>query len=199
MSPVRRVLIAGLFGGFALFVWSVVTWTLLPLQRDVARTLPNEDRWVASLRDADLPGGIYVFPGVPDPRGIAPEERERLEQERADKMRRGPIGLLVYDPQGTAPNRMFWPIVRGLAMAVAAALFSAWTLSRVRVGSWALRIAFVLGLGVFAWTLGPGAQWAWFHYPSDYLSATLVDVLGGWLIVGIVQTGIVRNGQSRQR
>lgn len=198
MNRRRSLWLASLTGGLALFVWGIVTWTLLPIAGGAFRTLPNEDRVIADLRDRDLPAGVYVFPGVPDLAGLSAEERADAEAARTEKLRRGPVGVLVFDPAGTTPNRRFWPLVRGLAFALLAATFSGWALSRIGPATYLGRAAFVLALGLFAWTLGPGAQWAWFNYPSDYLLATLADSVGGWLIVGLVQAGIVRRGESRE-
>jgi hypothetical protein len=198
LSARRRLWTAGLAGGIALFVWGFVTWSLFPLTSGAFRTLPNEDRVAADLKDRGLAAGVYVFPGLPDLRGRTAEQKAEAVREREEKLRRGPVGVLVFDPQGTTPNRMFWPLARGLAFALAAAGFSGWALSRVGPASYLGRAAFVLALGLFAWALGPGTQWAWFNYPSDYLLATLIDGLGGWLIVGLVQAGILRRGESRE-
>lgn len=198
MSRRRKFLTAAFAGGIALFVWGVVTWTLIPLTSGVFRTLPNEDRVAADLKERGLAAGVYVFPGLPDLGGLTPEQRQEAERARDEKLRRGPVGVLVFDPQGTSPNRMFWPIARGLAFALAAAAFSAWALARVGPLPYLGRAGFVLALGLFAWALGPGTQWAWFNYPSDYLLATLAEGVGGWLIVGLVQAGILRGGESRE-
>jgi hypothetical protein len=189
---------AAVAGGIALFVWGAVTWTLVPLTSGVFRTLPNEERVTSDLRERGLAAGVYVFPGVPDLGGLNAEERAAAEEARVEKLRRGPVGVLVFDPEGTTPTRRFWPLLRGLGFALAAASFSMWALSRIGPATYLGRAGFVLALGVFAWALGPGTQWAWFNYPSDYLLATLAESVGGWLIVGLVQAGIVRRGESRE-
>lgn len=184
----KQIAIGGLSGGLALFVWSVVAWTFLPLEGNVLRALPSEGLVVEALRAAGAGEGIFV---IPAPIGPGPVD-EAAAAAREDKVRQGPTAVLVYDPSGTSPNRMFWPLARGVAFSLMATTFAAFALSRARLRSWAARVAFVLGLGVFAWVLGPGAQWVWFNYPTEYLLTSLVDALAGWLIVGIVQTGIVR-------
>jgi pullulanase/glycogen debranching enzyme len=38
----------------------------------------------------------------------------------------------------------------------------------MRIEAYFGRSLFVLGLGLFGWLLGPGMQWHWLGYPSDY-------------------------------
>jgi hypothetical protein len=179
-------------GGVALLVWSVVAWTLLPLHRSSLRRIEAEDRVVAALVEAGTPGGVYVIPGVPTAPGGSKEAAAAAMSDWEARASRGPLATLAYRPVGRAPGRMFRPIARGLALAVAAALFSAWALSRTRITVFLGRAAFVAGMGLFAWILGPAMQWNWFAYPAGYTTAVLLDALIGWAIVGIVQAGIVR-------
>jgi hypothetical protein len=184
----RRILLGGLAGGLALFVWSVTSWTLLPFEGSVFRALPSEAAIVEALRASGVQAGIYVVPAPLGPGAAGAAETEAREE----KLRRGPTAVVVYDPAGSSPNRMFWPLARGVVFCLLASTFAALALFMARMQSWAARVAFVTGLGLFAWVLGPGAQWVWFNYPTDYLLVSLADALAGWLIVGIVQTGIVR-------
>jgi hypothetical protein len=188
----RKVLLGGVAGGAVLFVWSVLAWTLLPLHQSSLGRFGAESRVVEALADARTPGGLYVIPGPPDLSGKSEEEQAAARKDWEDRASRGPVATLVYRPGGRSPSRMFRPMVRGLGLAVAAATFSAFALSRARIASHFGRVAFVLGMGLFAWLLGPGMQWNWFAYPADYTLSVLVDALAGWAIVGVVQAGIVR-------
>ncbi len=187
----RKVLLGGMAGGVALFVWSVVAWTLLPLHSPSVRRLPAEEQVIGALVTAKTSAGFYVIPGLPDPSGSLKERQEAMKawEERAGH---GPVATLVYNPAGRSPSRMFRPMIRGLALALACTLFSAWVLSRARIASHLGRVAFVLGMGSFSWFLGPAMQWNWFGYPGGHTLAMLADVVIGWAIVGVVQAGILR-------
>lgn len=188
----RNVWIGGLSAGMALFVWGVVAFTLFPLQQNTMRTLPAEDRIVDALRESGAPAGVYVFPGLAEaPKGDQ-EAKTRSEELREDKLRRGPRGILVFDPSGIAPNRMFRPLLKGFIASLLAGTFAAWALSRARIRRHRGRVAFVVALGAFGWLLGPASQGAWFSYPVEYLAASLAEALIGWTIVGVVLAGIVR-------
>ncbi len=188
----RKVLLAGLAGGVALFVWGIVAWTVLPVYGGALRTLPGEDRVVQALREGGATRGVYVVPALPRNLRKAGTPASEADQAWAEKFRRGPRALLVYDPSGRSPTRMFRPLARALALCLAAATFSAFVLSRLRIHGHFARIFFLTALGLFGWLLGPALLGVWFFYPADYLLAALAEALGGWLIVGVVQAGMVK-------
>lgn len=186
----RKVVLGGLSGGLALFIWGIVAWFVLPSHASLLRALPAEDRVVQALEGARTERGLYVIPAPPDLRGPTGDPAAQLAWE--ERMSRGPVALLVYQPEGWNPGRLFRPLVPGILLCLLAGTFASWALSRARIRSHPGRIAFVFGFGVFAWLLGPGSQWIWFHYPYDYALATLLDSVIGWAIVAVVQAGIVR-------
>jgi hypothetical protein len=187
----NKVILAGIAGGAALFVWGVVAWMLLPIHRTSMRTLPDEQRVVDALVGSGTSRGLYVVPAYPQASAGGAVDTG-AEEEWQRKASQGPLAVVVFEPAGHPPSRLFRRMIEGLLVCVVAAMFSAWALSRVRVGTYAGRAAFALGFGLVAWMLGPATEWIWLHYPTDYVLAALVDDLCGWAIVGAVQAGIVK-------
>lgn len=188
----RKVVLGGFAGGLALFIWGIVAWFVLPSHASLLRALPAEDRVVEALKQSGTERGLYVIPAPPEPRAPSAEAGEAAQRAWEERMSRGPVALLVYQPEGWDPEKLFRPLVPGIVLCLLAGTFASWALSRARISSHFGRIAFVFGFGVFAWLLGPGTQWIWFHYPYDYAVATLLDSVIGWAIVAVVQAGIVR-------
>lgn len=184
----RKVWAGGGAAGLALFVWSVLAWTFVPIYETALRTLPVEAEIVEILRREDVPSGVYLFPGIAPPSSAASAASHDWE----DRVREGPLGLLVVRERGAAPNRMFRPLASMFAVQFLAGLFASWTLSRARLSGNPARIGFVIGLGLFAWLLGTGLPAVWFHYPAGWLLATFLDAVAGWALVGVVLAGIVR-------
>ncbi len=80
-----------LFGGLALFVWSTISWMVLPWHNATLNTFTNEDE-VARVLKANASGrGIYVYPGEHHTPGLTPEQRKRAEEAVMDKMKTGPF------------------------------------------------------------------------------------------------------------
>jgi hypothetical protein len=190
----RKILIGGLAGGMALFAWGIVSWEFFPWHERVTRSLPDEAGVVEALRGSGMDRGVYVIPGRPPASGSGPEAREDWER----RIREGPVALLVYRPGGVAPNRMFRPLTRGLLVAFLVSTLAAAALQRARIEPFAGRVGFVLGIGAFAWLVGPVTQWAWFQYPVEWIGSALLDAGVGWTIVAFVHAGILGPGQTRQ-
>lgn len=194
MRAFRNVMIGGFAGGMALFAWGIVSWEFFPWHERVTRILPDEHTVVEALRDTGVERGVYVIPG----RSPSAESETVARADWERRIRQGPVALLVYRPEGLAPNRMFRPLTRGLLVALLVTTLAAAALQRARVTPYAARVGFVLGIGTFAWLVGPVTQWAWFQYPSEWIWSALIDAGLGWTIVAFVLAGIVRPGQARQ-
>lgn len=188
MREFRKVLFAGFVGGIAIFTWGIVSWTFFPWHEKVWRTLPQEERVAEALLSTGAPRGVYVLPGRPSDA----EADQGAIEEWDRRIRRGPVAFLVYRPEGVPPNRMFRPLTRGLVVSFLIATLAAEALRRSRPRRYLARVGFVLGIGAFAWLVGPVMQWAWFQYPDEWIWSALIDAACGWLIIGFVQAGIVR-------
>ena len=57
----KRILIAGVAGAIVLFVWSSISWMIIPWHR--MEKLPAEASIAQSFRDANVERGMYWLPG----------------------------------------------------------------------------------------------------------------------------------------
>ena len=58
----KRILIAGGAGAIVLFVWSSISWMLIPWH--VMGKLPAEASIAQSFKDADIAKGVYWMPAM---------------------------------------------------------------------------------------------------------------------------------------
>src|SRR5471032_39354 len=88
LGVTMRVLIAGILGGIAMYVWASVAH-LSPLGAIGAHTMPNERLVVAALQlSLGDKGGVYVYPG-PSGGGAAAKPPAPTAE-----------GMLAYTPNG---------------------------------------------------------------------------------------------------
>jgi len=139
----KKIVIGGIVGGIALFIWSALAWTVLPLhkieppRRSKRRRhdcRPQVEHWGESCLCVSRDAG-QGQPGM---------------EAYTQKMEQGPVGLIIYDPQGMG-QMMTSQFVTGLIIDILAALLAAWILSRsTAVGStYVARVAFCGLLGMF--------------------------------------------------
>src|SRR4051794_7330658 len=82
----RRVLLAGVLGGIAMFVWSSVAHMGLPLGEAGVQQIAGEAPLLASMQSTLKGNGFYVFPNMPS----------GDHAEYTAKVASGPSGILVY-------------------------------------------------------------------------------------------------------
>ena len=183
----KQLLLAGLLGGLAAFVWVGISWMALPWHESSFHTLPDGEAVVESLGARGLSTGVYHYPGLPE----AAEGAARTDTDRralAERYRRGPnINLLVYSTRGA---ELFAPrqFLAGLALNVAAATLAAGLLALTggQLVRYRHRVGFVAALGVFATLVSHLASWNWGLFPADYTLAMVQDHVVGWLLAGCV-------------
>ena len=181
----KGVFLGAVIGGTVMFLWGAISHMLLPSCGLGMKALPEEDRILAVLKSSIPEPGVYVFPWD--------EPRTDMEHTETPALVDGPNGLLVYRPHGSWDVGARQPIVElladiGCALVAGAALFA----SRSRLPSYARRAAFVAVLGLLPWLAITVSNWNWYHFPTPYLLADLVDQVVGFALTGLVLAATVK-------
>jgi len=171
----KKLLLAGLLGGVALFAWESIAHLALPLGDAGIKTITGEQAVVASLKDNIKEAGFYFFPAPQNP----PAQGT------------GYTGIMVVQPNGTltmAPGQLITQLlVDMLTMLVAAIL-----LSRAGLRGFGKRLFFVTLMGLLP-TLGVDIpQWNWYAFPAVYALAQAVVHLGGFAAGGLVLAKVIQ-------
>jgi len=69
------MLIGGLVGGFILFMWQFLSWSMLNIHRPQNQYTEAQNQILSCLKDANLAEGSYMLPNVPD--GTSSEEHQK--------------------------------------------------------------------------------------------------------------------------
>ncbi|MEK7404507.1 MAG: hypothetical protein AAB225_05320 [Acidobacteriota bacterium] len=176
---IKRILLAGLLGGAAMFLASTITHVVLPLGEVGIQSLPNEEAVVPVLRDNIRECGLYFFPGMPS--SDAPEQQKKWE----DRYRAGPTGILVYHPRGSEPLDPV-QLVTELASNILLALVVGWLLSRATLASFGARLLFVTSIGLVVGLAVPVSYWNWYGFPGAYTLAEMAQEVIGFGAAGLI-------------
>lgn len=170
-----RILIAGILGGVAMYVWSSVAHIATPLGQMGISTMPNEAPVTAAMQ-ANLGGkpGLYMFPAA----------------AMAGKTVAGPSGILVYQDQSTemTPSTLASEAVVEILEAIVAAFLLSFA---ALTGYWS-RVGFVSLVGLAAVLSTNPSYWIWYKYPASYTLAAMVIDLVGYVVAGLVIAAILR-------
>ena len=188
----KRVLLAGLLGGIAMFAWTSLAHMALPLGDAGIREIPNEQGVLSAMHSSlgEAPG-FYFFPGS----GLGPDAT--IQQKRAamdqygQKLAANPSGILIYHPVGAKPMSAGQLGTEFLTELIES-LLVVFLLSQTRLASFASRLGFVIVAGLLATIATNVSYWNWYGFPATYTAAYMTTGLVGFLCVSLVAAAVMR-------
>ena len=165
-----RILLAGLLGGIAMYVWSTIAHVATPLGTAGISTLLDEQVTMNALETSmGEQRGFYLL----------------TDTRSGNPAKEGPLALLVYRPHvsyGLNPANLIVEFITELVEAVIAALLLSW----VALTGYAARAGFValIGLGAAITTNVP--YWNWYGFPTNYTLVYSFVELVGYVAAGFV-------------
>jgi len=176
----KRILLAGVLGGFALFMWGGVSHNVLGLGAIGVQYLPQQQPIMDALRASVPQSGLYVF-----------QQADAAGQVPADKAG-GPYGIMIYHSAG-AGSVMTGRLVNQCLLHIAMALFAVFLLSLVSGRtSFISRVGFVTFVGLGVALMTHVEYWNWYGFPLSYTITSIFIVVVGFLFVGLIAAAIVR-------
>lgn len=168
---------AGILAGIVLFVWSFISWTMLPWHMASVRQF-NSEVAVAQIVQANVAeSGVYMLPAASTAQGATAQNQ--------------PV-VFASVIMGGMPMSMAMQMGISLATQIIAAFIVAWMLSRTYRLSYIGRVAFVFAFAVAATIIRDVPLWTWFGFDLHYTLVNMADVLVGWLLAGLVLAKCVR-------
>jgi len=178
----KRVFLAGLLGGLAMFVWSSVAHVALPLGQTGIKEIPNEPAVLSAMHTAlgETPG-MYAFPGL----------GQADMKQYAQKLAANPSGILIYHPPG-AQALTAGQLVTEFLTELIESLLVVFLLAQTQLSSFGARVGFVVIAGVVAALVTNVSYWNWYGFPSSYTAAYMAIQIVGFLCVGLVAGAMVK-------
>ena len=189
-----RLVLAAVLGAIAMFFWSFIAHTVLPLGEAGIKEIPKEKEVAAALANSigDNPG-LYVFPGPGvGPNATREEKRKAMEQMSKDYASK-PSGFLVYHSPGSRPFAFGKWLTFEFAFELLACLLAVFLLAQTRHTSFGARLGFVtvLGIAVAVWT--NLSYWNWHGFPRRYTAAFICTEVIAFIFAGVVIALVLKN------
>lgn len=186
-----RIILAGFLGAVAMFIWSTLAHTVLPLGEIGVREMRSEpailDAFSANLGKGD---GLYLFPGL----GVGPhpsaEAKKEAMSHMSEKLANGPSGFLVYHPQRALNFSQLLAVE--FATELAQAILVVFLLAQTRLTTYGARVGFVTLAGVLAAITTNISYWNWYGFPKRYTASYMFVEIIGFFIVGLVSALILK-------
>jgi len=192
-----KILLAGILGGTAMFLWTSIAHMALPLGEAGIGEIPNESAVLSTMQSSiGDQTGLYIFPGLGVEKNASRQEKNEAMKQMNEKIAANPSGILVYH----APGRPF-AFGKALGIEFATELLEAilvvFLLAQTRIGSFAGRVGFVLVAGILAAIATNISYWNWYGFPSVYVGSYMLIQIVGFFVVGIVAALVLRKTSLR--
>lgn len=193
----KRILLAGVLGGIAMFLWSFVAHDVLPLGQVGIQEMPNESAVLNSI-SAELKqsSGFYFFPGLGVGNNATRQEKAAAMKEYEKKLAASPSGILIYHPAG-ATGMTLARLGSEFLTELIEAFLLVFLISRSRLSSFGSKVVFATLAGLLAAMATNIPYWNWYGFPVNYTVSYMTIEIVSFLIVGIVAGGMLKSGETR--
>jgi hypothetical protein len=186
-----RFFLAGILGGIAMFIWTTLAHTVLPLGEIGVREMRGEPAIVDAL-SANLGKGegLYLFPGLGIGQHPTREAKQEAMKHMGEKLANGPSGFLVYHPK----RPLNLPRLLGVEFVteLAEAFLIVFLLTQTRLTTFGTRVGFVIVAGILAAIVTNVPYWNWYGFPKQYTASYMFIEIVGFFIVGLVSALILK-------
>jgi hypothetical protein len=191
-----RILLAGILGGIAMFIWTSIAHMALPLGEAGINEIPNESAVLSAMQSSiGDKTGLYIFPGLGVGKNATRQEKSEAMKQMQQKIAANPSGILMYHPPGR-PFAFGKSLVIEFSTEVLQAILVIWLLVHTRIGSFGGRVGFVLIAGILAAVTTNVSYWNWYDFPGVYTASYILIEIVGFLLVGIVAALLLRKRSS---
>jgi hypothetical protein len=192
----KRIILAGVLGGIAMFAWSSIAHIVLPLGEIGVSEIPNEAAVLSSMSSTlGTAHGFYLFPGTGTGPNATRAEKQAAMRDYGKKLAANPSGILVYHPPGAAAltgRQLGTEFLTELIEALLAAIL----LAQTRLASFGSRMGFIVGLGLAAAITTNIPYWNWYGFPASYTAAYMTIEFVDYLVAGLVVAALVKTGSK---
>jgi hypothetical protein len=186
-----KLLLAAILSGIAMFIWTTLAHTVLPLGEIGVREMRGESAVVDALSTNLGKGdGLYLYPGLGVGQHPTAEAKKEAMKHMGEKLANSPSGLLVYHSQ-----RPFnFPRLLGVEFVteLVEALLLVFLLAQTRLTTYGARVGFVAVAGILAAIATNVPYWNWYGFPKRYTASYMFIEIVGFFIVGLVSALILK-------
>ncbi len=176
----QKIAKCAIVGGFILFFWAAISFTLLPWQRHQMRSFDNEREVRSAIADNANGDGIYILPNLND-YGNRPSQLE----DAKERMREGPFVVAAVQAYGKSPS-MVGNAIASLIFKIVSAGIATWLLLKTHHPlSFTHSVKYMVIIGILVGLSTTIPYLIWFGFPLGFVMGSFVEIVFGWLFAGL--------------
>lgn len=192
-----RIILAGVLGGIAMFIWTSIAHMVLPLGHAGVRELPNESVVLAALEtNLGDKSSLYLFPGLGVGDNPTREQMNEGMKQMDEKLANNPSGFLMYHAKASRSISMPKLLTVEFATELLEAILAVFLLAQTGIASFGGRVGFIFVAGILAAIATNVSYWNWYGFPSVYTVAYMLIQIVGFLCIGLVAAPVLGRQKS---
>jgi hypothetical protein len=180
----KPLVLGTILGGLVAFVWSSISWEVLPWHGKPILSFQNDEEVSAVIRTHAVKSGVYILPGGPSMDGMTSEQKKAAQATLMEEMQKGPVMFAAIRRDGFGSYT--WGLVIQLLSLMAAAFLLTWLALQTSGLSYAKRVLFLGVVGLAAGVITELPNWNWWGFSGSYAAVMIADGTLTWLIAGLV-------------
>ena len=176
-----KLFLSGLIGGIILFLWSNISWMVLPWHGATLQGFSNEKIVVSALLESSSNSGVYVLPDLRKGKGDCCKYK-------------GPSALIVWNRDGG--KNMNSKMLLAFLGNILNALLAAWLLSISNIVSFNKRMLFITALGVFSALAVTLPNMIWWGFSNEFTTVCVADLIIGSALAGAAISKIMEEKKA---
>ena len=178
-----RVLLGGLIGALIAFLWSFVSWSLLPWHEATMHQFCDQEYVQKVIKENSPKSGVYLAP-FPNCDQLEKEGATSGVEAHYAALKKGPLIYAQVDLEGMDPSQPSIYLYSLLTQFLGATLICA-LLRQASQLSYGGRLLFVTANGLIVGILGFLPAWNWFGAGAMYTLVMIADVVVTWFLAGL--------------
>jgi hypothetical protein len=182
----KRILLAGLLAGIAMYIWSSIAHIALPLGQVGVKEIANEQPVLSALAANVTQPGFYIYPGLAGDKNM---------QHYTAKLKSNPSGILIYHPAGASGLTPAMLIIE-LLTEIVVSILAVWLLAQTRIATYRGRVLFVAAVGLTTCIMTNVQYWNFYGFPANYTINYMFVQLVGFIVAGLVAARMIKTAES---
>ena len=182
----KKIIIGSVVGAIIMFVWSSLSWVMLPIHMNTFKYTPAQDSILNTLQNSGLTTGAYWMPSIDHANYSSfDEEYHKKGKEMMDARIGKPAATIFY--REAMPGMEGGQMVFGFLYTLIAMFCVSMLLSLVYQSdaSFFMRWSMVMLFAIIYTMMGPMMGHNWMNEPWHYTVGFVWDAFIGWGLAGL--------------
>ena len=176
----QKIVKCGLIGGFVLFLWGAISWTVLPWQGKQIKRFSNEQQVQTAIANNIDGSGFYVLPNLHQ----YAKGSDEFESAKA-RMSQGPFATVAVMAGGKNPCMVCSMIFDLIVKIIAASLVTWLLLHNSGPHGFKRTVKIVTTIGLIIAIAATLPYVIWFGFPIGFAITSMIEAVIAWFLAGL--------------